>query len=614
MIQISIAGGLLDVPAQEISTSFKSMRFSSPLQDAFSTDIELPKTAHNVRLLGAYGELDRGQLFGQRIECFVTSETRTDAGFLTVDRITSESITVTVYFSVLPLELFDKTVREVLTDDITTAIPLKWRNHGSGQWSSADAVTAPSQWWVCNSELNYGGTTTVDSVRNAASPASIRFDDLMGRIATKLGVGMPSTGSTLRIVAKNLQQARNVPSVCMCAFSHGLSDFAADWQTQLGITISLNQYGNSVLYRFDQPCTAHFYLFANTSYGRQLNDSDNRAIDVIVKKNGTAIASTYTFPAGRHFNSGAYYITAAALPTDTFEIYSYDYGTSPSSGTYFQTLYKVWTEGMINTDADNPDDMTVFDRCIDDYYIGGIHYQDNVAQCPVFSYQGIIQNIGDDTIKTLLTSVCWQLGLRLKFESGALAMVAPVDEKVLRHAELVSYAPVFDGLGQHNKVTYKTVVDAEPARSFYINNSRLKDEVKVQELVLYSADYFSHLYAPIYTWSYDEDRDAWSREPQELSGIVAGTEGNNGWLEYLKNPSFLGLESLGKVALLTLRTDENVSLYDYVWFDGHKLMVVEGNTDEETGITEFTALEVGKVSVTPIDARAYSDGFDDGFN
>lgn len=608
MIQISIAGGQLDVPAQEISTSFKSMRFSSPLQDAFSTDIELPKTAHNVRLLGAYGELDRGQLFGQRIECFVTSETRTDAGFLTVDRITSESITVTVYFSILPLDSFDKTVREILTDDITTAIPLKWRNHGSGQWTSADAVTAPSQWWVCNSELNFGGTTTVDSVRNAASPASIRFDDLMGRIATRLGVGMPSTGSTLRIMAKNVKQARNVPSVCMCKWKLRLYQFSAKYQPQLGMTITPDQYG--VQYTFDQNCTVHFYIFANTSYGRTLNDSDNKDIQTIIKKNGNIIGS-YTFPAGRHFNSGAYYITAAATPSDTFYIDSHsDDGEDVS----YLALYKVWTEGMVNTDADYPDDMTVFDRCIDDYYIGGIHYQDNVAKCPVFAYQGIMQNIGDDTIKTLLPSVCWQLGLRLKFESGALAMVAPVEEKVLRHAELVSYAPVFDGLGQHNKVTYKTVGDAEPARSFYINNSRLKDEVKVQELVLYSADYFSHLYAPIYTWSYDEDRDAWSREPQELSGIVAGTEGNNGWLEYLKNPSFLGLENLGKVALLTLRTDENVSLYDYVWYDGHKLMVVEGNTDEETGITEFTALEVGEVSVTPIDARAYSDGFDDGFN
>ena len=609
MITIFIEGGQLDVPAQEISTSFKSMRFSSPLQDAFSTDIELPKTAHNVRLLGAYGELDRGQLFGQRIECFVTSETRTDAGFLTIDRVTSDSITATVFFSVLPLELFDKAVREILTDDITTAIPLKWRNHGSGQWTSADAVTAPSQWWMCNSELNYGGTTTVDSVRNAASPASIRFDDLMGRIAAKLGVGMPSTGSTLRIVAKNLQQARNVPSVCLCQWKYRLYQFETKYQPQLGMTLTPDHYG--VQYTFDQPCTVHFCIFANTSYGRQLNDSDNKDIQTIIKKNGIIIGS-YTFIAGRHFNSGAYYITAAATPSDTFYIDSHSEDNYEDVSNL--ALYKVWTEGMVNTDADNPDDITIFDRCIDDYFFGGIHYQDNVTQCPVFSYQGIMQNIGDDTVKAMLSSVCWQLGLRLKYESGALAMVAPDEEKVLRHAELVSYAPVFDGLGQRNKVTYKTVGDGTPYRSFALNNSRLKDEVKVQELVLYSADYFSHLYAPIYTWSYDEDGDVWSREPQELSGIVAGTEGSNGWLEYLKNPSFLGLENLGKVALLTLRTDENVSLYDYVWYDGHKLMVVEGNTDEETGITEFTALEVGKVSVTPIDARAYSDGFDDGFN
>lgn len=608
MITIFIAGGQLDVPAQEISTSFKSMRFSSPLQDAFSTDIELPKTAHNVRLLGAYGELDRGQLFGQRIECFVTSETRTDAGFLTIDRVTSDSITATVYFSVLPLELFDKAVREILTDDITTAIPLKWRNHGSGQWTSADAVTAPSQWWVCNSEAMYGGAISVDSVRNAASPASIRFDDLMGRIATKLGVGMPSTGSTLRIVAKNLQQARNVPSVCMCQWKLRLYQFTATYQPQLGVTITPDNYG--IKYTFDQNCTVHFYLFANTSHGRQLNDSDNKDIQTIIKKNGNVIGS-YTFPAGRHFNSGAYYITAAATPSDTFYIDSH---SDDGEDVLYLALYKVWTEGMINTASDNPDDITIFDRCIDEYYVGDIHYQDNVTQCPVFAYQGIMQNIGDDTIKTLLTSVCWQLGLRLKYESGALAMIAPDEEKVLRHAELVSYAPVFDGLGQHNKVTYKTVGDGTPSRSFSLNNSRLKNEVKVQELVLYTADYFSHLYAPIYTWSYDEEGDVWSRASQELSGIVAGTEGSNGWLEFLKNPSFLGLEKLGKVALLTLRTDENVSLYDYVWFDGHKLMVVEGNTDEETGITEFSALEVGKVSFTPIDARAYSDGFDDGFN
>ena len=138
MIGISVAGGMLDVPQQEVVRSFSTMRFSDAIPSQFTTDIELPRTAHNVALLGAYGELDRGQLFGEKIPCFISSDMLNVQGCLTVDRLTADAITCTVFFGTLPTELLDVKIRDLIGDDSYTTLDMV--SYANGHDSSERSV------------------------------------------------------------------------------------------------------------------------------------------------------------------------------------------------------------------------------------------------------------------------------------------------------------------------------------------------------------------------------------------------------------------------------------------------------------------------------------------
>jgi hypothetical protein len=74
----------------------------------------------------------------------------------------------------------------------------------------------------------------------------------------------------------------------------------------------------------------------------------------------------------------------------------------------------------------------------------------------------------------------------------------------------------------------------------------------------------------------------------------------------------MGIDELGKVALTTWQTYEDVSEYDYVFIDGHKYMIVDGTTDEESELCEFRALEV--MNVSAVRGRDFSDDFSNDFS
>ena len=150
----------------------------------------------------------------------------------------------------------------------------------------------------------------------------------------------------------------------------------------------------------------------------------------------------------------------------------------------------------------------------------------------------------------------------------------------------------------------------------------LADETVLQDIPVYSDGMTTprsaqqprrRLVAPVYEFEWNTEEQQWDISAGDIDGIIIGElDTANWWLQPLGAPSWLGVDHLGKVALTTWQTYEDVSECDYVYIEGHQYMLVDGTVDEESGLCEFRALEVAQPVTTQ--GRDFSDDFSDDFS
>ena len=601
MIKIALMGGMLDVPAQEISSSFASMRFAESIPDQWTTDIELPRTARNVSLLGAYGELDRGQLFGEKIPCFIATERHNDVGCLTVDRLTEDTITVTVYFGTMPTEILDTKIRDIIADDATTTVDMV-------QFSLDTTVRNVGKYLFYSSlQAVYNNAGMVvppyDPLGLPLMP-SINVNHLLSKIGNAIGYTMPYFTEQWWITAKELVGSRNVPAVNTYGVNlDGIHEDAIFSCSQDGV--SIGTASDKITVKVDQNCTLKIRIggkvFApNPPMGAIRVTSDNApyADGMITNDTTVHIIIDYSFSA-----------TAGT-------VYSWDV---ESTALYGYLSVRACTVGQTPQESD--EHATIDPKLMGRYTEGSVDEEGYKAHNYAYPYIcdcyiGTIACLGDVTVKELLTALCWQTGQRIVVDGNTLSFTLPNATKTLRNATLIAFEPVFDKLGRQNKIKH---TDGD-VWSFGINNSLLADEVTVQDVKIWSKravrgiEPLNSLYAPIFNFNYDDDTQKWEIEMgEDIDGVIIGVLNTSTWfLRPIGKPSWMGIDELGKVALTTWQTYEDVSEYDYVFIDGHKYMIVDGTTDEESGLCEFRALEV--MNVSAVRGRDFSDDFSDDFS
>lgn len=604
MIQIALMGGMLDVPAQEISSSFASMRFAESIPDQWTTDIELPRTARNVSLLGAYGELDRGQLFGEKIPCFIATERHNDVGCLTVDRLTEDTITVTVYFGTMPTEILDTKIRDIIADDATTTVDMV--SYANGHDTSVRNVAKYNFYSSLQAVYNDVGMHVAPWTQYGLPlMPSINVNYLLTLIGNKIGYTMPYFTEQWWITAKELVGSRNVPAVVTHKVTRdGVEADAVVSCQQDGVSLTITN--DTISISVDQDCTlrvrAGGQIWENSGlYNPTVSINSQSApysAGTIVRDGDFHLTTDYTFSA----TAGTVYTWKIA--TDDF-----------SSITYAFVTVRATTVGQIPQESD--EHVAISPQAFGWYNISGeiVHHNycyPYISEC----YIGTIACLGDVTVKELLTALCWQTGQRIVVDGNTLSFTLPNATKTLRNATLIAFEPVFDKLGRQNKIKH---TDGD-VWSFGINNSLLADEVTVQDVKIWSKravrgiEPLNSLYAPIFNFNYDDDTQKWEIEMgEDIDGVIIGVLNTSTWfLRPIGKPSWMGINELGKVALTMWQTYEDVSEYDYVFIDGHKYMIVDGTTDEETGLCEFRALEV--MNVSAVRGRDFSDDFSDDFS
>ena len=603
MIQISVAGGMLDVPQQEVNRSFSTMRFSDAIPSQFTTDIELPRTAHNVALLGAYGELDRGQLFGEKIPCFIASDLLNVQGCLTVDRLTADTITCTVFFGTLPTEMLDVKIRDLIGDDSYTTLDMV--SYANGHDSSERSV-GKYNFYDSGLALRSGYSLNVPPYDDYGVPImpAIKVDYLLQLIGAKIGCTMPFFGRKWYIVAKQLVGTRNVPAVSVYGITgdnlhQGVFDDTPKSECpQTGITITQTGYDISV--KTDQDCTVEILI------GGIIQEIYDYPYPLLPLIHITGHGEGYIDYVGGVYNNGvSYQFAATAGQTYTWHIFANIYVAKAVLAVKARTIGQQIGE----EDEHEPIDVKILGR----YGEHNLCYP-NVSDC----YIGTIACLGDLSVKDLLTALCWQTGQRLIMDGNTLSLRPATLTKTLRNATMVAFEPVFDQLGRH---TLLKRTDGQ-RWDYVIENSLLADEMVLQDIPVYSDGMTTpraaqqprrRLVAPVYEFEWNTEEQQWDISAGDIDGIIIGElDTTNWWLQPLGAPSWLGVDHLGKVALTTWQTYEDVSECDYVYIFGHQYMLVDGTVDEESGLCEFRALEVAQPVTTQ--GRDFSDDFSDDFS
>lgn len=578
MIKIAIDGGLLDMPQQEVSSTFSSLRFAEAIPEQFTTDITLPKTSHNIALLDAYGELDRGQLFGTKIPCYIAGDTFNTDGCLTVDKIEEETITATVYFGTLPLELLESKIRDLITDDSTTYYGLTGFSYDTVLKNCALYRFYASKY---SAGINdYEQPMHPYETLGFPIPPSISVNALLSRLSAATGIQLPMLANDMFATAKMFKQARNVPSVW--SFKNGAVQTDT---TQLGLTFTetTSDISGARCYRIqvDQDCTLTIRLAGIGYYN---------VFDAVIKVNGQT------------YNVHEWYGVWADFSTTENMTAGGELKVYVGNGYVNDVALQITPSGMFNTPDDNSQQLNIdyFGHTLESYIASG---------CPlnVPTYMGTIENLGDYTVKELLTALCWQTGQRIVNIGGALSFTTANTAKMVQQATIVSYEPVFDGLGRKNYVTRK---DGNYG-TFNIDNSLLDLECSIQDMEVWSMSIRrGKLLAPIYEWEVDGESSppVWKPSFADVDGIVLSTLDTTYWLLMaLPAPSTMDIDRLGKIALVTMQTYESVSDYDFIYYQGRVYMVVDGTTDEATGLTEVRALLVGNPAIVRL--RDFSDDF-----
>lgn len=586
MIQIAVNGELLDVPEQDITMSGKSLRFAEAISDEFSTDIELPRTQRNIAILGVYGLNMRGQLFGDRLQCFISTDLGNYDGYLTVDNVTEETITITLYWGLLPYESIDKKINEILTDDNTTFVP--YGNHliNSGLLNVGQ-YDYYNSWWALAGQA--------EAVRYPLSGA-ISINNIFSRLGSALGWTFPTVNSELYLIATGNKQARNVPTVCVMA-GGGKYRYqnTVQYSPQLGVSYEASPNWSASNHEFyliaDQKCTMKidWYIYENQGVAGEL---------LVTEADGTTHLLT---------NSGIqnqWHISTLTITVAPNAVTKLNF----SHLMLKSHVLKFTPSGMVNTDKDDPQPLDLVGRMASDYSAAAW------ASCPQqpLCYQGVIQNLSDLTVRELLTGLCWYLGKKISTTGKTMIFRSAYEEKDLTgKATLTEWEPIYDGFGRKNYTDWAGCTEAKLKEGanhrellFEMDCNRLEMEVCQQVLpffrgAMYADNNGTTLGCTIPQWKWDstDGGQTWTASAEDIDKPalvrVYYSSADGEYIAASPDPiQGLDIENTDAIKYVTFETYEPMRGYDYLIIDGFRVMVTEWETDENTGQTTGKGLIV----------------------
>lgn len=610
---IRLSGGAIDVSDENAGISWENIRFSGGISDAFTSDITIPATSENIRILNASGLLDSpNQKFGD----YITPATLSMEGMnpmdvrLQVTGVTDTEISVTIYEATIPTEFYDKKLTDVLTDDDDTI----W------VWSTNTNGNEPQYFRPYNYGMTFSGW------RAQYHPVK-KFNTIIDEINTETGYNLPYTDDDLYLMAsRKCVCPQNKTQVIHWFRSTGNQLNALGGQHVVndldGVDNQTKMFEDGVpQVVFNRHCTARI-----RSWWSFRVDHQTGRYEVHIKKNGTDLLSHYmdtnyydhdfgpvtdiytTFEAGDILEVYGDQTTALkahemimVIDYDDYEIDENDYGTEMRYKGMHPSLY-FFPDNDLNNAENMWFDYRTWTKQVGTQYNYTTHEYEPVYHSVALPYVGYCYfgywaNVPELSVKDMLYGLCFYMGKKVKTSNYDVVFTSP-NTSVEIEGIVTNKLPVSDKLGKTNIIKWGGD-DPEPLHLEF-NNRFLSDSVTLHESPF---GYVGGQNNPIGTipravvpqYSLEQDsNDDWQVKYEEVEGVIIVRHATDRWGRYyLGKPASLTDLDIGKLNSImqcTIETFSNTFGYDYVYLDGRKYMVISGERDAETGLTTLETL------------------------
>ena len=618
MVTIQLANGNLDVGSEQaMELEVTAMRFSGGISDAYTNDIDLPKTRNNIRLLECYNLLDSpNQLYGSQIKpAVLTCDGYMLDVHLQVVSVTDDTITICLYEQMLPNDLRDKEIRELIRDDDNSIVV----------WNGFSRYTRPDIFKY----YDYGSQYM--SFEAQFHPV-YSMNDVISRIATETGYTLPTVDPNLAIMAQNKylcpQNTRQMmsvqlstdgtPDMCIIGGQHVVNDLE-------GYTKGKYQESEIKSVKFNRDCSGTMKVYI--SWTRK-SDAYSNTYQIKMYRNGafeqewTITTSTggqrngffFSHAYNVHFDpddeiSFKFESSTTNNPQNKFELFQMvmdfnwtdyvisedDYGEEMAYGSPYPTLFSY------NPNSDSP--IAHLFNGVQSTFTVYNHNGNNVVLSfaktlpeRAWSYHGYWCNLSDITVGQLLWGLAWYSGNGIRRTQTGLEWVDVNHTKVIE-GHITSISPTTEHLGRKNYMRWTGQDNATPVS--VIDSEFLSDGHDIVELPFaYVRDGREGMgKIDQYDITIDDDGTT-SVQYSEIKGqVIMRFAPNNAHV--LVPPTIdytFGFEHLTSATEVEIETfDDQITDQDYVYLDGRKYMIVSVSADLNEKFSKITALLVPTV-------------------
>lgn len=625
-MDIYINGSQLHIAKGDVVLNWSNIRFSEAVSDEWSTEIEMPNDPHNITLLGAWGMLDRGAVFNRKTVCSVDIDGIGRDGYMQVLSIDENTIKARVYINVIPYEVLDKKVCEYYPHD---DVVFRWDrfspvvtniagvNEGiiPYDYTSTDFYSNILAQW--HASVNVG--KIIDNIQVAEDITLPAVDNVLFQIAAKKVV-CPSNpyqvmmGNLLHsdaITDKNLDLSGGQHITNDFKSSWSYADFHwnydwSDWVVESTNEKWMTQAETMSEITFNRPVNAHIKVYACASHiggviipkknGESLAPAPASFVPVLTNPNWTE-NDILIFDDTVGFDDGdvltLHYSGSAQIPRRNvrysvvieYTDYEWDDDDYGEELVYIPAPFGIW--GIRDIGSDWAYDFK--------YDFNGTGDGSNGPEDYSFTYFGAYSNLEREmSVREYLTNLCWIHNLKLKLDRNELTFQNANQSSPIG-ANLTLIEPSSDKLARRNTITYR---DSETPVVFSIDNEFLEDEMTLHENNFYTADIIpQYSYDMTYSDETNSEGSGWVTDInvkfEDLSPVImtAVWNGTRYWLKHAPDLQGFGLPEMANAQQITAETLDDIARLDYVYIDGHKYMLIDGETDLNTYITEFKALQ-----------------------
>lgn len=630
-MEVYVKGRQLHINEGEVTLNWQNIRFSEAVADEWSTEIELVNDTYNINLLDCYGLLDRGAIFNHRVKCSVLVDDIAKDGYLQVLSIEENTIKARVYVISIPYAVLNKKICEYYPHD---DVVFRWDRYSPITTNIAG---------VSEGIIPYDYTST-DFYSNILAQwhASVNVQKVLQNIEVAEDITLPAVDNTLFQLATNKKVCPSNPfQVLMGQYIHTSLDSFKPMEMAGGQHI-VNDMESDWTYSdfvWNSNFTEWEILPTSDKWLENTKKSDtitfNRHCIAHIRVYGASEAADYTWLIPAKNGEPLQPVADCKLTRIdrhdwvTSDLIVYDGDVTFEEGDIFQLLYSRDTSSLaemtINysvviqysdyewSDEDLDTDLVYIPapfmiRCTiveglqktpaGTYDPNGTGDGTNSPMDYSFTYFGAYTNLDRDlTVREYLTSLCWIHNQKLKLDRNEL-IFQNANQREAITANLTMITPSSDKLGQTNKIGYR---DLENPTQFDIDNEFIEAEKTLHENKFYTADVIPQ-YSYEMTWannrpaetevsSWIEDIEVKFEEIDTVIMTAVDRGGSTYWLYHAPDIVGFGLPDLTNAQQISAQTLKDISNLDYVYMEGHKYMLVDGEYDLNTSITEFNAIQ-----------------------